>query len=188
MKITSAPFIATLISLGLASISACATSSPAPVSSSPETALQTNQDVEALNNLTAITIDAGSLYKQASDIAKNTELKSELLFLSGKRAKLADELQTKTASLGGAPTQSGQALGVGHRAFTDLRGIFENNEKVAAAEVLRGENNLVDEMSKVIANAAVSEDAKSVVRDALPGVQEDRDRVQQLSAKFNAKS
>lgn len=182
---TFAPLVLTC---AVALTAGCQTAtSPAPASiESPATAVQANANVEALNKLTAVTIDAGTLYKEAANIANNPDLKSELLYLSGKRAKLAGDLQLKVKEVGGVPIERGKATGVGQRAFAQVRSVFADNEKVAATEVLDSEEALLKEMNSVLGNNDVSEDAKTLVREAMPDVESDRDRVKALARKFGA--
>lgn len=147
---------------------------------------QANPNIDALNKLTAISIDASALYKEAAGISDKAALKSELTYLSVQREKLTKILQSKIVAMGGVPAQDGQMLGVGHRTCTAMRNVFENIEKVAASEVLRGEQYLVDEMMKVEGSADVNAMTKSDVKALLPGVVADRDRVKQLAKKFGA--
>ncbi len=168
-------------------VAACATATaPASTDAQVSETVQSDKNVDALNSLASIAIDAEALYRELAQIVDNADLKAELLFLAGERAKLAAALQTKVAAMGGVPAEAGQALGFGHRIFTDMRSAFENDEKVAASEVLRGEQYLVDKMNEAISDAALGAETTAAVSAALPGVEADRDRVLQLARKFGA--
>lgn len=168
-------------------LAACANHEPTPAPGTPAaTAAEINADIAALNDLTGVLIDAEALYREAAEIAENPELKAELNTLASERAALMAKFQTETRAMGAEPKTKGTALGTGHRIFADIRSAFDNNQQTAAGEVLRGENYLLDQMNKTLANPEVGSDVKSFVRGVIPAVEADRDRVNALVLKFRA--
>lgn len=166
---------------------ACATNdanNTAPVARA-DTA-QTERDVDRMNSLTSILIDAGALYRDSAEKVNIAGLRDELLYFAGEREKLADVFQRESASVGGVPAEKGQALGFGHRIFTDMRAAFEDDEKVAAREMLRGEQYLLDELTKTANDQDLSASVRSFSAAYIDAVAKDRDRARDLARKYGA--
>ena len=122
------------------------------VQTAPEPSAEQKTDIAALNELVPVYIDAAALYKQAADIPdSDPELKPILLELAKERQADREELQDMVVAMGGKPAEFGQALGTGHRAFTELRTVVDNDSEVAIEEVLRGERYIEERISAVIA-------------------------------------
>lgn len=134
-------------------LTACANASlsPAEKAASAEakvTSQALNKEIKRLNHLTKIYIDAAAIYKQAAQLPDNTpEIKPALLALQKKRNAEREVLQDRIIALGGKPAVRGEMLGTGHRAFTSLRTIVDNDAEVAIEEVLRGERYIREEIA-----------------------------------------
>ena len=108
------------------------------------------QEVSALNDIISIYIDAAALYKQASQIPdENNGLAPMLMSLHDERNADREMLQDRVIALGGQPATLGEALGTGHRTFTSLRTVVDNDTEVAVEEVLRGEQYIHNELMEV---------------------------------------
>jgi uncharacterized protein (TIGR02284 family) len=166
-------------------LAACADHQPTPAPGTPAaTAAEINADIAALNDLTGVLIDAEALYREAGQIARNPDLKTELATLQKERAALTSKFQTEVRAMGAEPKTRGTAVGFGHRIFADIRSAFDDKQQTAAGEVLRGENYLLDQMNKALANPQVGDEVKSFVRGVIPSVEADRDRVSALVLRF----
>ncbi|MCI4646330.1 MAG: PA2169 family four-helix-bundle protein [Hyphomonadaceae bacterium] len=111
-----------------------------------------SNEIEQVNDLVSIYIDAAELYHEASDVTDNDPVVAETLeALAMERAAQRDNLQARIIELGGKPDEVGQALGTGHRAFTQLRTIVDNDSEVAIEEVLRAEHFVAGEIEEVLA-------------------------------------
>ena len=167
--------------------SGCANQPAPPATATVSASTKQDQaDCKALNHLTAILIDAGSLYREAAAKTDDPDLKRELGYLAGEREGQVAQFQEKVSSLNGVPAESGEALGVGHRLFTDIRAAFEDDNKVAAREVLRGEEYLLDEVSKTAEDTALSADTRAFAQNYIAPISADRDRLEQLAKNFGA--
>lgn len=110
-----------------------------------------NSEIAELNDLVSIYIDASKLYDEAADIPDNNEaVRDELQSLASERAEQRDALQARVIALGGTPDEMGQAVGTGHRAFTQLRTLVDQDTEVAIEEVLRGEKYIADEIDDAL--------------------------------------
>ncbi|MFC7291889.1 PA2169 family four-helix-bundle protein [Hirschia litorea] len=109
------------------------------------------EEVEMLNDVTSIFIDAEALYGDASKLPDNDDqVRMIITEIAQERAAQRADLQAYVNELGGEPDSMGEALGAGHRAFTQMRTAFSNDSAVALEEVLRGERYIVDEIGKVL--------------------------------------
>ncbi|WP_321487834.1 PA2169 family four-helix-bundle protein [uncultured Hyphomonas sp.] len=122
-------------------------------------------DTAALNKLIPDYIDAAALYKRAADIPdKDRELKPILIKLAQERQADRERMQNLVVAMGGEPAELGEAVGTGHRTFTELRTLVADDSEVAVEEVLRGERYLEEQISSVLAGD---------VSDATAGMLED---------------
>ena len=137
-------------------------------------------DVDALQDLTRILIDASSLYEEAAKDAQNDAYAAELQTLSASREEMASMFQQRVIDLGGEAPEHGQALGTAHRVFMEARTLGDEDTRVAVEEVLRGEEYLADEMRETAENDDLSPGTRAFVSAQLPAVEQDRDRVEAL--------
>lgn len=109
------------------------------------------EEVEMLNDVTSIFIDAEALYGDAAKLPDNDETVRMIISeIAQERSAQRADLQSYVSQLGGEPDSMGEALGAGHRVFTQMRTAFSNDSAVALQEVLRGERYIVDEIGKVL--------------------------------------
>lgn len=112
---------------------------------------ETQAEIDALNGIISILIDAEEIYSQAADMPDdNEDVRMILADLAVERENQTIALQKRVRALGGEPDEFGEAVGTTHRAFAQLRTIVDNDTEVAIEEVLRGERYIVDEIGKLL--------------------------------------
>jgi uncharacterized protein (TIGR02284 family) len=144
-------------------------------------------EVDRLNRLTRIAIDATRLYEQAAEMSGEPELKSELLTIAEGRKAFAWKLQQRVASLGAKPAETGQISGAIYRSFTALRGLIEDDAVTAAEEVQRGESYIAGELDKTLSEG-LSPASRQVVEAELARVKAQRDRIEQVRAEIEQRT
>jgi len=144
-------------------------------------------EVDRLNRLTRIAIDATRLYEQAAEMSGEPELKSELLTIAEGRKAFARKLQQRVASLGAKPAETGQISGAIYRSFTALRGLIEDDAVTAAEEVQRGESYIAEELDKTLSEG-LSPASRQVVEAELARVKAQRDRIEQVKAEIEQRT
>ena len=166
-----------LISAGAAALlSACAmTSEPNPTAVAEQQMVEpaSAAEIERLNDFTSAMIDAEALYKEAANMPDNDEgVRVYLGELASKRAEQREYLQARVEALGGNADVAGEALGTGHRIFTQIRTAFSDDTEVAIEEVLRGEHYLVDQIGKIM-TASPSTDTADLLSTIRTDIQSD---------------
>lgn len=150
--------IATTLTMSACSSAGLSGSEQAAVQQNAQMSAAMQDEVNDLNELTSIYIDAGALYKQAADIPDESNgLKPVLLDLAKKRNAQRDMLQDRVITIGGKPAEHGEALGTAHRAFASLRTVVDNDTEVAVEEVLRGERYILEKINKAMDSAVTPE-------------------------------
>ncbi len=105
-------------------------------------------EVDELNEIASILIDAEELYTDAANLPDgDDEVREHLVALSAERAEQREEIQQLVIDKGAEPDTYGEALGTAHRAFAQLRTTVSEDSVVALEEVLRGEKYIVDEIN-----------------------------------------
>ena len=167
---------------GATAIAACA-SAEAPSSVTPTIAenQQEDRDVDMLNSIASVVIDSASLQREAAETAESADLRQGLYSFAAQLDELAEEFQKEIARRGGVPTESGQALGLGHRIFADIRSVFADDDKVASREVVRAQRYLVEEMQNAQNDPDASASARSFVQARVAEVKKIRDEAEVLA-------
>lgn len=101
-------------------------------------------EIETLNRMVSILIDANTLYHEAANIPDEPGIAEPIRTLATKRDRQRGELQKLIMTLGGKPDTFGEALGTAHRSWTQGRTVMESDTKVAIQEVLRGEYYIIE--------------------------------------------
>lgn len=142
--------------------------------------VEARAEINALNEITSILIDAEAIYMQASDMPdKNEGVRVFLKDLAAERESQTVALQQRVMTLGGEPDQFGEAIGTTHRAFASLRTLFDNDTEVAIEEVLRGERYIVEEIGKVL-EGDISEEGEAILEALRADVMDDIVRLEDL--------
>lgn len=133
--------------------------------------------IDTLRGLDRILIDASSLYDQAANASPDASYAGELRRLAAARRALIPQFDAEIARIGGQPPREGQALGAMHRAFLEARLLGSSDSKVAVDEALRGENYLVDELRRAVADRDISVETRRFLEGKLDEVTRDRERL-----------
>ncbi len=150
--LAAASALALALGLGACANAGMTSTEKFAVETAPEPSASQKQDIASLNKLIPVYIDAAALYKQAADIPdKHPDLKPYLLDLAQQRQADREHMQAFVIAMGGKPAQYGEAIGTGHRTFTELRTLVDQDAEVAVEEVLRGERYIVDQIGGVLA-------------------------------------
>lgn len=137
-------------------------------------------EIDALNGIISILIDARAIYEQASDMPDDNEtVRLVLKDLASERETQMITLQQRVESIGGEADQFGEAVGTGHRIFAQIRTAFDNDTEVAIEEVLRGERYIVDEIGKTL-EGDISEEGEAILETLRDKVYADIKRLEDL--------
>lgn len=128
--------------------------------------MASNQDVEALEALASTLTDSVNGYEDAAETVSDPGIKNYLHSKAQLRRSLTDEFRRHIAQRGGKAEIGGSASAAAHRAFLDLRSLFQDDTKAAVAEVERGEGYLKSRFDEYIGDDRLSPDVKSFVSDA----------------------
>ena len=171
-------FTCALIALTLSACTQLQTASTPETEAAAKMAASEAMQKEArvLNRMVAILSDANTLYAEAANMSKDDEVTVELAGLAAERRKFGHDLQAHVAELGAVPVQRGEALGTAHRAWTKGRALVQDDTLIAAEEVLRGENYLVDEI-EVMLDKHLSASTRVMLERELANIVDDRDRL-----------
>lgn len=141
---------------------------------------ETRAEINALNGIVSILIDARAIYEQASDMPDDNEMvRAVLKDLASERETQMITLQQRVESIGGEADQFGEAVGTSHRVFAQIRTAFDNDTEVAVEEVLRGERYIVDEIGKTL-EGDISEEGEAILEALRDKVYADIKRLEDL--------
>ena len=125
-------------------------------------------DIAALNHISAILIDAERLYSRAARmIEDDADALGRIERTIGERTLLLREFQQRVRDLRGKPQTDGSMLGVAHKAFFDVRTLFDRDLHAALAEVERGEKYLRDEIRKSMRRGDLGAETRAFLGVAL---------------------
>lgn len=129
-----------------------------------------SRDLECLNHIATMLIDARKVFARAARIVDDQDVIDRLERTMGERDRLLSDIRALILSLRGAPQPEGSITGAAHQAFLDVRAIFDRDARAALAEVKRGERHLRDEMRRAIRNDALSAEVRAFLGLALDRV------------------
>lgn len=129
--------------------------------------MATHHDTACLNRLANILVDARRLYARAARIADDPDVVERIDRTMAEREKLLTEIRSLIIRLHGSDREAGTFLGAAHKAFLNVRAVFNNDARAALEEVLRGERYLCDEIRKAIRNDNLSAEVRAFLGLAL---------------------
>ena len=129
--------------------------------------MATRDDIACLNRLANILVDARRLYARAARIADDPDVVERIDRTMAEREKLLTDIRSLIISLHGTARDTGTFLGAAHKAFLNVRSVFDQDERSALAEVLRGERYLCDEIRKAMRNQDLSAEVRAFLGLAL---------------------
>jgi uncharacterized protein (TIGR02284 family) len=135
-------------------------------------------DIAALNHIASILIDARRLYHRAAHLADNVDARNRIERTIDERDHLLADVQQMVRSLRGDPAHEGSLLGAAHKAFLDVRAMFDRDVKAALAEVDRGENYLRDEIRKAMRRDDLGAETRAFLGVALDRIVSGEQRIE----------
>ena len=128
------------------------------VGDEPGLSAETQTEIDALNKVVSVLIDAEEIYGQAAKMPDEDPRVSEsLTALWTSTQSQVETVQERVVALGGEADEAGEALGTGHRAFAVLRTMVDEDTDVALEEVLRGERYLVETIESAMEDVTSTE-------------------------------
>ena len=113
--------------------------------------------MDCLNRPATMLVDSRRRYARAARIADDPDVVERIDRTMAEREKLLTDIRSLIISLHGAGERNnGTFLGAAHKAFLNVRSLFDQDERASLGEVLRGERYLCDEIRKAI-RAAIRE-------------------------------
>lgn len=125
-----------------------------------------SNDVAALEALASTLTDSVNGYEDAAESVEDTGIKNYLHEKARLRRTLVEQFRQHISQRGGSGEVSGSASAAAHRAFLDLRTMFQDSTKAAVAEVERGESYLKERFESYMSDDSVSTDVRSFISDA----------------------
>lgn len=124
-------------------------------------------DVACLNRCASILVDAGKVYARAARMADDPDVVDRIERTMAERDRLLTEIRSLIISLRGEVQDNPTFLGAAHKAFLDVRSLFDRDTHAALAEVQRCEKYLRDEIRKAIRNDGLSAEVRAFLGLAL---------------------
>jgi uncharacterized protein (TIGR02284 family) len=141
---------------------------------------RTDDMIDTLNGLIAISFDGEQGFRIASDGVKSADIKRVFDQAADRCAEGAAELQRKVRAIGGDPQQGGSITGALHRRWTELKSTITGMDDLAILnEVERGEDVAKAAYAKAL-ETNLSPDVRSIVERQYRGVRQNHDRVRDL--------
>lgn len=120
-----------------------------------------SNDFTCLNHIATILVDAGKLYSRAARIADDPTVVDRIERTMAERDVMLREVRALASRVRGDRREHGSMLGVAHKAFLDVRSLFDRDTRAALSEVDRGEKYLCDEIRKAIRNQGLSSETRA---------------------------
>jgi uncharacterized protein (TIGR02284 family) len=139
-----------------------------------------NNAISVVENLIETNKDGQKGYQDAAEHAKNPDLKAYFNEQSTERARFAQELQSKLATLGKPEKKvSGSVGGAMRRAWLDTKANLGGGDKSILESVEAGEDTAKDTYNKAL-SGALPESLTEIVRRQAASVQRAHDKVKVL--------
>ncbi len=127
----------------------------------------TNQNIDALNDVTKTLIDSCKGYEKACEVSDDSyALRAEFQRRANERKGFIIEFQNKVRELGGEPATSGGTAGAVHRVLTDFSTLFRDDEKAAISAIDDGEEYLADEIESKLEREELTAEVRSMLQKA----------------------
>ena len=138
--------------------------------------------ISILNDLIKTLKDGQEGFRAASEDVQSHDLKTLFSEYSLQRSKFAGELQTIAHSLGEAdPEAGGSVSGALHRGWINLKSaLTSKDEHAILSECERGEDSVVAEYSKALAEEGLPGHVAATLRTQYKAVKAAHDRVRDL--------
>ena len=139
-----------------------------------------DHDISVLNSLITTTIDSAHGFERSAEDADGGRFTDMFREFAEERRAVVARLQQEVRALGGEPNDDGSLKGDLHRRWLDLRDALGGGDKSVIEEVERGEDYLKSKYDSALEDGELSEQARSVIREAYQSVRAGHDRASQL--------
>ena len=147
--------------------------------------MDTDRDIRVLNSLIETTIDSADGYEQAASTASDSELAQLFRRFASERRSVVADLRSHVIRLGGRPEDDGTLLAGAHRAFINLKSMFESNRKSALEEVERGESYIRTKYEEALGED-LSPDVRQAVQRAFESIRAGHETFTQMKSRLAA--
>lgn len=124
-------------------------------------------DIAALNHIAGIIIDACRVYSRAARMTQEPDALGRIERTMGERAVLLGAFQQRVRDMRGVPQTEGSMRGVAHKAFLDVRALFDHDLNAALAELNRAEKYLRDEVRTAMRRGDLDAETRAFLGVAL---------------------
>jgi uncharacterized protein (TIGR02284 family) len=144
---------------------------------------------EVLDNLIETLKDGQEGFREASENAPSSELKTVFSEYSLQRSKFAGELQALARSVDGEePAKTGSLAGALHRGWIDLKAaLVKQDAHAILAECERGEDLAVEAYRKAVLDSALPSNVIDTLEAQFAEVQAAHDRIRALRDGYKSK-
>lgn len=117
-----------------------------------------------LNDLLEKNYDAEKGFKQASENAKHSGLKSYFNNKARERYDFGHQLKSEIKNFGAEPDKGGSVTGAAHRTWMEVKSWFAaDNDEAMLEEAIRGEKASVNEYGEVLQEATLPSSTKDLL-------------------------
>ena len=140
-----------------------------------------SHDVSTLNSLIATTIDSVDGYAEAAKDSESGRFTSMFNARAAERRTVMTTLQSEVTRLGGEPEDDGTMLAGAHRVFVNLKSVVTGkDDKAIVNEVERGEDHIKAKYEDAMADANLSAEVSSVIRECYASVKQGHDQMRDI--------
>lgn len=152
--------------------------------SAGNTSGDTDDVIDALQDLVACCKDGEYGFRACAEQAKRPDLKSVFLQRADDCRGAAQELNEQIHSLGGKAEDSGSTAGALHRGWVSVKSMFTTyDDKAVLEECERGEDNAMARYRKAL-KQPLPAGVKLIVERQMQGVQRNHDQIKMLRDQF----
>lgn len=148
--------------------------------------MSTMHDTSKLDDLIITTIDSIKGYEHSADHADAGRYAGFFRAMAGERRGVVEALQEQSRALGGTPADYGSTAATIHRRWEDLRHVLGGGDEALVKEVERGEDYLVEEYQRALADDRTSPATLAAMRSAFDSVLRGHDRAAKLKHELEA--
>ena len=135
------------------------------------------EKIDTLNELLAVTRDSAEFYEDASIKAANPQLQSLFRDMAQSKNKLVGALATEVRAEGATPDTEGTFRGTLHRMYGDVRGKMGKDDFGYVSQLEESEDHMLHAFQDVLEDGDTPMAVKDAVRDYLPTVKQQHDRM-----------
>jgi uncharacterized protein (TIGR02284 family) len=140
-----------------------------------------NDEITALNTLTATLIDSVEGYRDAAANSESGRFQELFRTMADERSRYVEDLRAEVRRLGGEPEDDQSTMGSLHQRWVDLKAaITGRDDKAIINEVERGEDYLKEKFEAALNSEHLSGESRTVVETAYQSVRKGHDQVSSI--------